>query len=229
MVTRGLHEYAMSADQTGATCLEVTLLRCVDSTVLCSTWMTPKAQLPGRQVCQYALLVHAGDWRAAGLPRLAAAFRQPPIANVHGDQPLSPDPYAAHADIGYYELREGRQLMRDTNRSPWKAIHAQRDGWKRLEPERFVQRPLPRRLVPFRVEGDRLVLSAYKATADGRGEVLRFWSWEAQEVRIVLPIGVREARRADLLERPGETLERADGQVRVQVRPFEIATVRWEW
>jgi alpha-mannosidase len=229
VITRGLHEYALATDAAGAAVVEVTLLRAVDATVLCSTWMTPQAQLPGRRVFAYALLPHPGDWRVARVPALAASFRQPPIANVHGDQPLSPDPYAAHAVLGYYQLEAGRQVMRDTNRSPWKVIHSQRDGWKRLETARFVQRELPRRLVPFRLAGDGLVLSAFKRAADGHGELLRFWSWHdsVQEVTLGLPEGARDPARADLLERVTQPLQPVAGQLRLPVRPFEIVTVRW--
>lgn len=230
ILTRGLHEYALSTDDGGATQVELTLLRSVDSTVLCSTWMTPEAQLPGRQTVDYALLAHGGDWRSARVPQLAAAYRQSPAANVHGDHPLSPDPYGAHADIGYYELRDGRAVMRDTNRSPWKAIHSQRDGWKRLERDRFVQGELPRRLVPFRIDGSQIVLSAYKRAADGNGEVLRFWSWGESEgeVRVQPPDGARRVARTDLLERETQELEVVDGWVALRLRAFEIASLRWE-
>ena len=230
ILTRGLHEYAMFPAKARGTDLEVTLLRCVDSTVLCSTWMTPGAQLQGRQVFEYGLLVHGDDWRRAGVARAAASFRQPPIANVHGVMPLSPDPYAAHADIGYYERRGSRWVMRDTNRSPWKVIHSQRDGWKRLERDRFVERALPRRVVPFVLEGVDLVISAFKRSEDGCGEVLRFWSAGASEqvVRMRPPDGARQIARADLLERPTGDLEPAQGWVELHLRPFEIATVRWE-
>ena len=230
LMTRGLHEYALSEGEAGATQVELTLLRSVDSTVLCSTWMTPGAQLPGARAFEYALLAHGADWREAGVPRLAATYRQPAIANVHGDHPLSPDPYAAHADIGYYELRDGRQIMRDTNRSPWKVIHAQRDGWKRLERDRFVQGDLPRRVVPFRIEGERIALSAFKRAADGAGEVLRFWSWDdgEQEVRVRPPEGASAVARTDLLERPTGSLASHEGWVTLSLRPFEIATLRWE-
>ncbi|MFH1571377.1 MAG: glycosyl hydrolase-related protein, partial [Gemmatimonadota bacterium] len=142
----------------------------------------------------------------------------------------SPDPYAAHAVLGYYELRDGRPVMRDTNRSPWKVIHSQRDGWKRLERERFVQRALPRRVVPFLVEGEGIALSAYKRADDDRGEVLRLWSWNEgeREVRVRPPEGARGVRRCDLLEREAGALKSADGWVTLRLRPFQIATVRWE-
>ena len=48
ILTKGLHEYEIIADEAGRPGLEVTLLRGVDSTVLCSSWMTPGAQLHGQ-------------------------------------------------------------------------------------------------------------------------------------------------------------------------------------
>ena len=230
IITKGLHEYAIAADASGHTSLEVTLLRSVDSTVLCSTWMTPAAQLLGPQEFEYALAIHSGDWRQAGIPQAAVSFRHPPIANVHGDHPLSPDPFQAHADIGYCELRHGREIMRDTNRSPWKAIHSQRDGWKRLERDRFVDGDLPHQIVPFRLVGSHLALSAYKRADDDEGEVLRFWNWAdgEQTVSLRLPPAASSAARTDLLEQPTRALPIADHTVALRVRPYEIVTVRWQ-
>jgi len=230
VLTRGLHEYATAGDGVGGLDLEVTLMRCVDAVVLCSTWATPGAQLQGRQVFEYGLLVHGGEGQTAAAAQASASFRHPPIANIHGDVPLSPDPYGAHAVIGYYEQVDGHWVMRDPNRSPWKVIHSQRDGWKRLESDRFVERALPRRVVPFVLEGEDLVISAFKRAEDGGGEVLRFWNAGASEqvARIRPPRGAAQVARTDLLERATEALEPAGGWVEVRLRPFEIATVRWE-
>jgi len=46
-------------------------------------------RLDGRHTIELAVLPHAGDWRAAGLPRAAQAYGMPPIGIVTGSHPGS--------------------------------------------------------------------------------------------------------------------------------------------
>jgi len=183
-IGRGLHEYETVAGES-ETRLEITLLRSVDFVLLCGTWKTPEAQLKQPLEYGYALVPHAGNWRAARLPEQAAAFCNPPIALAHGDLAFAGE-REAHATTGFYETLDGVEIPVDTNRSVWKSHNAERDGWRRVEPEYFVAGAMPARIVPFRLEGRQLIVSAFKIAEDGRGEILRFWSAAAREQKVVV-------------------------------------------
>lgn len=228
VITKGLHEYEIMADEGGQPGLEVTLLRSVDSTLQCSTWMTPGAQLHGEHHFEYALAPHAGDWRAAALPRLSASFRAPAIANVHGDVPVRKNPYEPFATLGYAELKDGREILRDTNRSSWKTIHSQRDGWKRIESDRFLDGDLPHRILPFSLHGANICISAYKRAADGNGEIIRLWSWhdQPQTVKISTASPGAEFTACNLLEQPLDDAPPSRGSAEFHLRPFQILTLR---
>ncbi len=220
----GQHEYEIVPRPEG-TDLEVTLLRSVDFVFLCSTWETPGAQLRGRLIQNYALRLHPGDWRTGKVAESAAVFINPAVANVNGDS-CHPHEDQDHATIGFYAKRHGVEVPIDTNRSPWYATNAHRDGWRRIEQDRFCDIPIPARLVPFTIEGKHLIVSAYKRTEDGRGEILRFWSAAGEEQSVV--IRAAEAgtvlTRNDLLERPITPEVSATGSMVLGVKPFEIHT-----
>jgi alpha-mannosidase len=55
----------------------LTLLRCVDRLSRGAEVLTPLAQCQGRQVFEYALVPHGGDWREAALYHEAHAFNAP--------------------------------------------------------------------------------------------------------------------------------------------------------
>ena len=228
-IGKGLHEYEIVPTPAG-TRLEVTLLRSVDFVLLCSTWETPEAQLERVLRFEYALQLHAGDWREGRVPNAAAVFRCPAITEMHGDARWSRD-REPHATIGYYTLNEnGREVPVNTNRSAWKSINAARDGWRRVEPDRFVGVSVPERIVPFGLEGECLVVSAFKQAEDGNGEVLRFWSHAdaLQSVRVSGRDPSSRITRTDLLERPLPDQPPQTGRASLQVRPFEIVTLRIE-
>ncbi|MBT3375400.1 MAG: hypothetical protein HN742_16975 [Lentisphaerae bacterium] len=226
-IGKGLHEYEIVSTPDG-TELEVTLLRSVDFVLLCSTWETPEAQLKRELRFEYALKLHEGDWRSGAVPEAAATFRYAPIAEVHGDYGWEKE-HEAHATIGYYALpREGGEVPVDTNRSSWKSINAARDGWRRVEQDRFVEVQMPDRLVPFELEGECLVVSAFKRAEDGDGDVLRFWNYAdaPQTVQVTAAKTSASLTQVDLLERPLDESPPHVGTATVSVRPFEIVTVR---
>lgn len=226
-IGKGLHEYEIVPTPEG-THLEVTLLRSVDFVLLCSTWETPEAQLEGELRFEYGLKLHEGDWRSAAVPAAAAAFRCAAIAEVHGDAGWEKD-HEPHATIGYYALGEdGKRVPIDTNRSAWKSINAARDGWRRVEPDRFVDVDMPERLVPFELDGECLVVSALKRAEDGNGDILRFWSYADTSQVVALDARAPDASitQTDLLERPLPDQTPQTGSAGLTVRPFEIVTVR---
>lgn len=228
-IGKGLHEYEIVPTPAG-TSLEVTLLRSVDFVLLCSTWETPEAQLERDIRVEYALMLHSGDWRAARVPAAAAAFRSRTITEIHGDAAWSHD-REPHATIGYYTLSEsGREIPINTNRSAWKSVNAARDGWRRVEPDRFVDARVPTQIVPFGLEGDCLVVSAFKRAEDGNGDILRFWSY-ADAVQTVGVTGRSPTARitpTDLLERPLPGQPPHSERAVLDVRPFQIVTLRIE-
>lgn len=224
---RGLHEYEIVPTDAG-THIEVTLLRSVDFVFLCGTWETPEAQLHRSLTYEYALAVHDGDWRAAGIPAQAQALRCEAIAEVHGDygNPRDREP---HATTGFYVQQDnGVEFPVDSNRSAWKRVNAARDGWRRVEPERFVKAAIPGRIVPFHVEGRSVVISAFKRAQDGSGSILRFWSYADAEQTVTIR-GRDEATQivpVNLLEQTIPDVPSGTGSLALGVRPFEVVTVR---
>ncbi len=222
----GQHEYEIVPRPDG-TEIEVTLLRSADFVFLCSTWETPGAQLRGRLTHDYALRLHAGDWRAGRVAESAAVFLNPAIANVNGDS-CHPLEDQDHATTGFYANRKGVEVPIDTNRSTWYAVNAHRDGWRRIEKDRFRDVRIPARLIPFTLEGEHLVISAFKRAEDGQGEILRFWSAAGGDQEIRLRGGYADTilTRVDLLERTMPGSIPGTGSLTLRVRPFEIVTVR---
>ena len=234
ILTNGLHEYEIVKDDAGRSGLEVTLLRSVDSTIQCSTWMTPEAQLHGDLSFDYAILPHDADWRQAQIPRHSAVFHAPAIANTHGDLPLRANLFEPFATIRYAEIKDGREVIRDTNRSSWKCIHSQRDGWKRMERDRFLDFEVPRRIVPFKINGKNVCISAYKRAQDGNGEILRLWNWSdhPETVEVACDVGIGpetdnvELLACDLLERPLDGSVPMRGAGTFTLAPFQVLTMR---
>jgi alpha-mannosidase len=116
----------------------------------------------------------------------------------------------------------------DTNRSPWHVTNAHRDGWRRMEPDRFPDAAMPGRIVPFVLDGEHLIVSAFKRAEDGNGEILRFWSAAAapQIVRIRGGCPGAQLQQTDLLERNLPETAAATDELTLEVRPFEIVTIR---
>ncbi|MBN1810148.1 MAG: hypothetical protein JW909_13865, partial [Planctomycetes bacterium] len=114
-------------------------------------------------------------------------------------------------------------------------------GWKEacvVDAAREFNQPVPAALVP---EGspapawpigplpDGVVLAALKRPHDDGGLVLRLSEMHGEERSFDLEIRRGEFTRAektDFLEDPGTPLEMSGGAVRVDLRPFEIATLR---
>ena len=70
-------------------------------------------------------------------------------------------------------------------------------------------------------------LTAVKRAEDSDALVLRIveWNGQAQTATVTLREPIRSARRANLLEDPGESLPAAGRTFRIALRPYEIATV----
>ena len=224
---KGLHEYEI-VPAPGGTSLEVTLLRSVDFVFQCCTWETPDAQLLRNLDYEYALTLHGSGWRESGIPGLAAAFRNPPIAQMHGDFAF-PRERDAHATIGFYVKAGKAEIPVDSNRSTWKCYNADRDGWRRVEPDRFLTGELPGRIVPFRLDGQEVIVSAFKDSEDGAGQVLRFWSYAAEPQTVTVAVHEPTAylTRCNLLEQPLAEILPSTATMEISVKPFEIVTLRF--
>jgi len=224
-IGRGLHEYEI-VPTASQTTLEITLLRSVDFVHQCCTWETPEAQMLGNHVFDYALLLSGAG--ADSVAARAAVFRNRAIAEVHGDLSLNPQPQQAHATVGYYRRANDTLVPVDSNRSSWKRIHSQRDGWRRLEPERFCPLPIPRRIVPFQLHGGNLLVSAYKRADDGIGNILRFWNASDHSRNACLRSADANSRlqRCDLREVNLDANGGSLGELNLKLRAYEIVSVR---
>jgi alpha-mannosidase len=80
------------------------------------------------------------------------------------------------------------------------------------------------------VEGVELALGSLKRAEDGRGVILRLYEPHGARgpatLRFAFSVG--RVERVDLLEETEETVEMQDGEVLLDVRPFELLTLRVE-
>jgi len=87
--------------------------------------------------------------------------------------------------------------------------------------------PLGRRVSFASVDAPNVEIAWVKRAEDSDALVLRLVEWHgrAAEATVTLRGTIRGARRANLLEDPGERLPSTPSTVRVALRPYEIATV----
>jgi alpha-mannosidase len=77
-------------------------------------------------------------------------------------------------------------------------------------------------------EGVELALGSLKRAEDGRGVILRLYEPHGKRGRATLrfAFGACSVERANLLEEPEGAVETREGEVRLDVRPFEVLTLR---
>jgi alpha-mannosidase len=80
----------------------------------------------------------------------------------------------------------------------------------------------------LRVTPDNVVLSALKKDEDDDALIARFYEWagRATDVTLELPPGALQVYRANLLEKPGDSLPLDGNRVTVHTGPFSIETVK---
>jgi alpha-mannosidase len=82
------------------------------------------------------------------------------------------------------------------------------------------------------IEGDSVVLTAFKRSEDDRSVILRLYEWAGKDstATIQLPSGAQTAATTNLMEQFESKPESvAADQVRLNVHPFQIATVRIDY
>ncbi|QIN83516.1 alpha-mannosidase [Rubrobacter tropicus] len=79
-------------------------------------------------------------------------------------------------------------------------------------------------------EGLEVALAALKAAEDGRGEILRLYEPHGArgECRLNFPGGLQSAEKTNLLEDGGESLEVREDGLSLELRPFEVVSLRLE-
>ncbi|MEU6741835.1 alpha-mannosidase [Streptosporangium sandarakinum] len=177
---------------------------------------TPDAQCPGPAVLRFAVLPCPGAWHEAGLPRLAEEYRHDLLAVPGGGPAIGP---AARA-----EERGAGTAGNGTEADPVGGGAAgTRDGTEAGPAGQAAEGPLDGAGSRLEVEGAGVVLTALRER-DGALEA-RLVAEHPRGTEAVIRGAFTAARRADLLGVPGERLEAAGGEVRLPLRPFEIATV----
>lgn len=83
----------------------------------------------------------------------------------------------------------------------------------------------------FEVDRPGVIIEAVKVSEDGRSMIVRFYeAFGARgEVGLKTTLPVESVQRANLLEESQGDLPLTDGSVRVNLRPFEIVTLRYEF
>ena len=136
-------------------------------------------------------------------------------------------------------LELGRELAFDYALMPhagdWRRAGVYREGLEFNNPllvHTAAPHPgaLPERWSFVQIAHPNVVVSALKPGENG-GAVLRLYEatgQQAHEVRIGLSARIRAAEEVDLMEDPGRKLEVAGDAVQVDLRPFEIKTIRFD-
>jgi alpha-mannosidase len=211
VLNRGLPEYEALGDARNT--VAVTLLRCVNAIsrgdmlsrpshagIPC---LAPEAQCQGSHTFEYAILPHAGDWRAAYRP--AAVFGAPLFVR-RGDE------------------TEGFVMSEvwptDTPDAPTAPVRMKKQS---------LAGELPGEMSFVQLEPEALVLSAVKRAEAGDALIVRFYNPTADPVEAMLRFfkPLHGAWLANMAEEPQAALPiRADGSVVTQVRPKQVCTVR---
>ncbi|GGQ15467.1 alpha-mannosidase [Streptosporangium pseudovulgare] len=184
---------------------------------------TPDAQCPGPAVTRFAVLPCPGAWHEAGLPRLAEEYRHDLLVVPGGGPAIGPaaraEERAARADE-----RAAGTARTGTGADPVGGGAAgTRNGTEAGPAGQVVEGAPDGAGARLEVEGAGVVLTALRER-DGALEA-RLVAEHPRTTEAVIRGAFTAARRADLLGVPGEPLEAAGGEVRLPLRPFEIATV----
>jgi len=87
---------------------------------------------------------------------------------------------------------------------------------------------LPSQISFFKLKPDNLIISAFKKAEEGEELILRFFETkgEATKAEIEAFTEIKKAKLVDLLERDEKEVPVLDGRIELEVRPFEIITLK---
>ena len=90
------------------------------------------------------------------------------------------------------------------------------------------QGPLPPKNSFVTVDGDNVVLTAFKRAEDDNSVIARFYEWAGKsgDITLHLPQGVQAASETNLMEKPSADLQVQAAVVKVPTKPYEIKTVK---
>jgi alpha-mannosidase len=80
----------------------------------------------------------------------------------------------------------------------------------------------------IRIDGNNVVLTAFKRAEDDNGVIARFYEWAGKsgDITLHVPEQVQGAMETNLIEKPAGNLAVGAGTVRVPTKPYEIKTVK---
>ena len=140
--------------------------------------------------------------------------------------PAWPDP---HADEGVHHFTYAIY----PHKGSWEVSGTGRRGYElnypllvRVEPNHSGELPAAQSLLA--IDSPTVFLTAMKKAEDDNSLILRFYKLAGgvEETTITLPCAATEAVETDLIERPFSRLQVAANRVRVQMKPYEIKTVK---
>ncbi|AGY59505.1 alpha-mannosidase [Gloeobacter kilaueensis] len=137
--------------------------------------------------------------------------------------PEWPDP---QADLGAHNFR----YLLYPHPGDWRAAGSVQAGLDLNTPlHALIEPPHPGSLPDqfLNLDNSQIVLATWKQAEDGKGWILRFYESTGRpasaQLRLAAPI--RTATTTDLLERPLKTLPLQNGQIPLQLGPYEIQTI----
>lgn len=206
LLNEGLYEYEHMTDENGT--LALTLLRC---TGLIGTYMadgvTPEGQCIGKYTLHLAVYPYEGDRVSAGVAIAADRFINPPYVSVQ------------HND--YNKFVGGRPFVQASGVSD---IY-----YRPLERSEIV---LPLEKTAFKLTRNgknAMMLSAFKASEDGKGQIIRLYNTTSESVdfELKLEYKIGKAWLCDLGEEELEPLKiTRGGRISLTARPKQIITVK---
>ncbi len=213
VLTEGLFEY----EQTKENALAVTLLRAngritggfgdIDERNVTEGWDCPECQCIGKYSLKLAVYPYIGGHIEAAVAQAAESFVNPP--------------YAVHQHNEYNKMIGGRPFVQ--------AANIPLNFYRPLENADIV---FPKEYRVFKLEEEKpnaMMLSAFKASEDGKGHIIRFYNTASENVSFSLDFTKKltSAYIADLAEREIEALPILRGhKIQLFAKPKEIITVK---
>ena len=159
----------------------------------------------GQHRFMYSLLPHAGDWAAA-----------------------IPEAYALNDPLVVYQVDDRRRTMDDGQQESDSVIA---DGGRRtMDDGHQVASPAVVHRLSSAVACDsaNVIIETLKRAEDGNGIIVRLYESQRRrgQVRLKAGFALTAAYRANLLEENQQALEIVDGAIQLNLRPYEIATLR---
>ena len=156
---------------------------------------------------------------------LVSVLRSPTLPTHLQDSLFGPDLYEGMRDRGQHKFVHCvTSFEGDFRESPMPNMSQALNAPPLVISGKLCDLPLPR------LSAKNVVISAIKRSEDGRALVVRLSEYRGigEKVELSIPRSFHKAQLTNLLERQGRMIAITDGQVMVELKPFQLVTIRVE-